>query len=128
MPQHVLRFWETKFEQIQPMKRNGRRRYYRPEDRVLLLGIRDLLYGEGYTIRGVQKLLAEGIASPAELKARNGEDTRSSIPTQKYMPDFMPLEEPTNRMSKPESARFRIKIARERIAALTAALNKSSDS
>jgi len=59
VPQHVLRFWETKFAQIKPMKRGGGRRYYRPEDIVLLRGIRDLLYVDGYTIKGVQKLLRE---------------------------------------------------------------------
>jgi len=55
--QHVLRFWETKFNQIRPMKRGGGRRYYRPEDVALLQHIHSLLYGEGYTIKGVQKLL-----------------------------------------------------------------------
>ena len=55
--QHVLRFWETKFSQIRPMKRGGGRRYYRPEDVALLKRIHTLLYGEGYTIKGVQKLL-----------------------------------------------------------------------
>lgn len=59
IPQHVLRFWETKFAQVKPMKRAGGRRYYRPEDVQLLSRIRDLLYSEGYTIRGVQKLLRE---------------------------------------------------------------------
>ncbi|WP_407672612.1 MerR family transcriptional regulator [Pararhodospirillum oryzae] len=59
VPQHVLRFWETKFSQIRPMKRGGGRRYYRPEDVVLLAAIRDLLYNDGYTIRGAQKLLRE---------------------------------------------------------------------
>ncbi len=58
--QHVLRFWESRFPQIKPMKRGGGRRYYRPEDTQLLRRIRDLLYKEGYTIRGVQKLLREG--------------------------------------------------------------------
>jgi DNA-binding transcriptional MerR regulator len=59
LPQHVLRFWETRFAQIRPMKRGGGRRYYRPEDVDLLRGIRLLLYGEGFTIRGVQRLLKE---------------------------------------------------------------------
>jgi DNA-binding transcriptional MerR regulator len=59
VPQHVLRFWESKFAQIKPLKRGGGRRYYRPEDVVLLGHIRDLLYRDGYTIRGVQKLLRE---------------------------------------------------------------------
>ena len=57
LPQHVLRFWETRFTQIKPMKRGGGRRYYRPEDVDLLKGIRHLLYDHGYTIKGVQKLL-----------------------------------------------------------------------
>jgi DNA-binding transcriptional MerR regulator len=57
VPQHVLRFWETKFSQVKPMKRGGGRRYYRPEDVALLKKIHTLLYAEGYTIKGVQKLL-----------------------------------------------------------------------
>ena len=59
LPQHVLRFWETRFTQIKPMKRGGGRRYYRPEDVELLKGIRHLLYDQGYTIKGVQKLLKQ---------------------------------------------------------------------
>ncbi|WP_438277504.1 MerR family transcriptional regulator [Nitrobacter sp.] len=59
VPQHVLRFWETRFAQIKPMKRSGGRRYYRPDDVDLLRGIRHLLYSEGYTIRGVQRILKE---------------------------------------------------------------------
>ncbi len=68
IPQHVLRFWETRFSQIKPMKRSGGRRYYRPDDIDLLRGIRRLLYGEGYTIRGVQRILKEhGIGSVQRL-------------------------------------------------------------
>lgn len=59
LPQHVLRFWESRFPHIRPMKRGGGRRYYRPEDVDLLRGIRHLLYGDGYTIRGVQRILRE---------------------------------------------------------------------
>jgi DNA-binding transcriptional MerR regulator len=59
VPQHVLRFWESRFSQIRPMKRGGGRRYYRPEDVDLLRGIRHLLYSEGYTIRGAQRILRE---------------------------------------------------------------------
>jgi DNA-binding transcriptional MerR regulator len=59
LPQHVLRFWETRFAQIKPLKRGGGRRFYRPDDVDLLRGIRHLLYGEGYTIRGVQRLLKD---------------------------------------------------------------------
>ncbi|HEX2116945.1 MAG TPA: MerR family transcriptional regulator, partial [Alphaproteobacteria bacterium] len=60
VPQHVLRFWETRFSQIRPLKRAGGRRYYRPEDVELLRRIRGLLYQHGYTIKGVQKLLRDG--------------------------------------------------------------------
>lgn len=69
IPQHVLRFWESRFPNIKPLKRGGGRRYYRPEDVQLLRRIRDLLYKDGYTIRGVQKLLREpsrGDAGPAD--------------------------------------------------------------
>src|SRR4051794_18735526 len=60
IPQHVLRFWETKFPQVKPLKRGGGRRYYRPDDIGLLRRIADLLYTQGYTIKGVQRLLREG--------------------------------------------------------------------
>jgi DNA-binding transcriptional MerR regulator len=60
VPQHVLRFWESKFSQVRPLKRGGGRRYYRPEDIDLLRRIRTLLYEDGYTIKGVQRLLKEG--------------------------------------------------------------------
>ncbi len=66
VPQHVLRFWETKFLQVKPLKRGGGRRYYRPEDVALLSEIRALLYEDGYTIRGVQKLFREGGVRPRE--------------------------------------------------------------
>ncbi|MGX7707840.1 MerR family transcriptional regulator [Methylobacterium sp. Gmos1] len=59
LPQHVLRFWETRFTQVRPLKRGGNRRYYRPDDVDLLRGIRRLLYGQGYTIRGAQRVLRE---------------------------------------------------------------------
>ena len=72
VPQHVLRFWETKFSQVRPLKRGGGRRYYRPEDIVLLRRIRDLLYRDGYTIKGVQRLLRDGLSKPAE--AKRGDD------------------------------------------------------
>ena len=69
LPQHVLRFWETRFPQIKPMKRGGGRRYYRQEDVELLASIRHLLYGEGYTIKGVQRILKQqhGAAAVIEL-------------------------------------------------------------
>lgn len=69
VPQHVLRFWESKFQQVRPLKRGGGRRYYRPEDITLLSNIKELLYNQGLTIRGVQKLLKEtgrsGIVRPS---------------------------------------------------------------
>lgn len=82
VPQHVLRFWESRFAQIKPMKRAGGRRYYRPDDVELLRGIHHLLYGEGYTIRGVQRLLRDqGIRfvqsawhADTALPARNADD------------------------------------------------------
>jgi DNA-binding transcriptional MerR regulator len=82
VPQHVLRFWESRFPQIRPMKRGGGRRYYRPDDVDLLRGVRHLLYGEGYTIRGVQRILREqGVAfvqniwrADAELPPQLDED------------------------------------------------------
>lgn len=69
LPQHVLRFWETRFTQIKPMKRAGGRRYYRPEDVELLSGIRHLLYAEGYTIKGVQRILKQpqGVRTVVDL-------------------------------------------------------------
>ncbi len=73
IPQHVLRFWESKFNQVKPLKRGGGRRYYRPEDIALLRRIRDLLYTEGYTIRGVQRLFREaGVKAVVEGTAVNG--------------------------------------------------------
>ncbi|MGE5546530.1 MAG: MerR family transcriptional regulator [Solirubrobacterales bacterium] len=73
VPQHVLRFWESKFPQVKPLKRGGGRRYYRPEDVALLRRIRDLLYSEGYTIKGVQKLLREGGHKEAGAPVTRGE-------------------------------------------------------
>jgi DNA-binding transcriptional MerR regulator len=72
IPQHVLRFWETRFAQIKPMKRSGGRRYYRPDDVDLLRGIRRLLYGEGYTIRGVQRILKEQGIKAVQALASGG--------------------------------------------------------
>lgn len=87
VPQHVLRFWETRFAQIRPMKRSGGRRYYRPDDIDLLRGIRRLLYGEGYTIRGVQKILKEhgiravqAFADGVPLSPAPGSETSSRLP------------------------------------------------
>lgn len=77
LPQHVLRFWETKFAQIKPIKRGGGRRYYRPEDVDLLKGIKNLLYNDGYTIRGVQKVIKEN-GSKNVLFSNNKANTKLS--------------------------------------------------
>lgn len=90
LPQHVLRFWETRFSTIKPLKRGGGRRYYRPEDVQLLKGIRHLLYDQGFTIKGVQKILKEngarhvaaiGNGGSMELlpPAMDGEDDDESV-------------------------------------------------
>src|SRR5262249_50914014 len=100
LPQHVLRFWESRFPQIKPMKRGGGRRYYRPEDIDLLRGIRHLLYGEGYTIRGVQRILkAEGLRTvqsvgqgrPVPLPEPSPEDAATDeAEVQHSVPTFLP--------------------------------------
>nr|WP_253201322.1 MerR family transcriptional regulator [Sphingomonas quercus] len=69
VPQHVLRYWETRFPQLRPMQRAGRRRYYRPEDVALARQIHRLLDSEGYTVRGVQQLLAARAPVPERLPA-----------------------------------------------------------
>ncbi len=81
VPQHVLRFWETKFTQIRPLKRGGGRRYYRPEDVTLLKRIRTLLYTDGLTIKGVQKLLREtGVKVPAEEPPASDAQSIADVP------------------------------------------------
>ena len=80
VPQHVLRFWETKFSQVRPLKRGGGRRYYRPEDIDLLRQIQKLLYEDGYTIKGVQRLLREGKARTAVPKPASNPPERQTPP------------------------------------------------
>ncbi len=94
VPQHVLRFWESRFREIKPLKRGGGRRYYRPDDVGLLRGIRHLLYGEGYTIRGVQRILREqgvrfvqnvwqpGAPQPAHAPSEDAADEAAEHPTE----------------------------------------------
>ena len=112
VPQHVLRFWETKFPQVRPLKRGGGRRYYRPEDVLLLRRVADLLYTQGYTIKGVQRLLREGggalhehipPASEEERQAAEAErhsgateaaPKKPSAPPQPAMPGLLPEPEP----------------------------------
>lgn len=83
VPQHVLRFWESKFQQIRPLKRGGGRRYYRPEDVALISNIKELLYNQGFTIKGVQKLLKEtgrtGIVRPSARRAEGAPAESATI-------------------------------------------------
>ena len=88
VPQHVLRFWESKFIQVKPMKRGGGRRYYRPEDIDLLRSIRELLYTDGYTIKGVQKLLREG--GVKALAERQNSRARPEDPEPRARPEPVP--------------------------------------
>jgi DNA-binding transcriptional MerR regulator len=90
VPQHVLRFWETKFTQVKPLKRGGGRRYYRPEDVELLRSIRGLLYDEGYTIKGVQRLMREG-----------GLKTRAEAPPDGAPPPAAPAPAPATPAARP---------------------------
>ncbi len=87
IPQHVLRFWETKFPQVKPLKRGGGRRYYRPDDIALLRRISGLLYVQGYTIKGVQRLLREG-------GGRLSDDIPPPAPEEKAGPDHLEIPEP----------------------------------
>jgi DNA-binding transcriptional MerR regulator len=80
LPQHVLRFWETRFPQIKPLKRAGGRRYYRPRDVEVLRTIKHLLYGEGYTIKGVQRVLKEQGIGPATAAGIAANETRQDLP------------------------------------------------
>jgi len=85
LPQHILRYWETRFPQLRPLQRAGNRRYYRPADVALVRRIDRLLNHEGYTMRGVQKLLAQGdgdepvAAAPAPVAATNVADSREAL-------------------------------------------------
>jgi DNA-binding transcriptional MerR regulator len=119
IPQHVLRFWETKFPQVKPLKRGGGRRYYRPDDIALLRRISGLLYVQGYTIKGVQRLLREGggqlsddIPPPApEEKAGNDQHDHDALDAalepQLPMPGLAPVEPQAPRAvrARPEAQR-----------------------
>ncbi len=129
IPKHVLRFWEGRFPQIRPMKRGGGRRYYRPEDMELLRGIRALLHAEGYTIRGVQKILREhGVdqvkaaahrtaAAPAAVPAAPSSRRRGRKPLAKVAPtaaqpaERKPLQDPALARGQIESAIRELEIA-----------------
>ncbi len=103
IPQHVLRFWETKFPQVKPLKRGGGRRYYRPDDIALLRRISDLLYIQGYTIKGVQRLLREGggrlsddIPPATDVERAAAEAERAQqVDEPLPMPEVLPLSSPS---------------------------------
>lgn len=107
VPQHVLRFWEGKFAQIKPLKRGGGRRYYRPEDVDLLRGIQHLLYGDGYTIKGVQKLLRENGVKYVVAAGRREQPAAKAKPPQPLAPaaaTALPEPQPQAEMAPPAVA------------------------
>src|SRR5215211_4049872 len=107
LPQHVLRFWETRFSQIRPLKRGGGRRYYRPDDVDLLKGIRHLLYGQGFTIRGVQRIIkaegvrfVQGIGRGDESVTAPPPEIRAAVSGEVDAPAALPVPSlPTDRMT-----------------------------
>lgn len=124
VPQHVLRFWETKFNQIRPLKRGGGRRYYRPEDIEMLRRVKTLLYVEGYTIKGVQKLLRQGankargegaVVQPLPVKA-------APPPPEKQAPTAAP---PASKKSLPDATRRRIQAVLTELEACRDLLDKT---
>lgn len=101
LPQHVLRFWESKFNQIKPLKRGGNRRYYRPDDVLLLTAIKKLLHSDGYTIRGVQKLFkAQGLKATVEQVMQTGEGTADAPSAEPAPMDAGPVEAALDRLRK----------------------------
>ncbi|MCB8882837.1 MerR family transcriptional regulator [Acidisoma cellulosilytica] len=95
IPQHVLRFWETKFSQVKPLKRGGGRRYYRPDDVTLLRRIAHLLYTQGYTIKGVQRLLREGggrLADDIPPPLLDDQDSEGETDSEALLSDHSPEE------------------------------------
>jgi DNA-binding transcriptional MerR regulator len=108
LPQHVLRFWETRFPQIKPLKRAGGRRYYRPRDIDVLRTIKHLLYREGYTIRGVQRVLKEqvagAVAAMTDVAGEGGSDF--SVPVARELPRLQgsPLSESERAGQSPRTA------------------------
>jgi DNA-binding transcriptional MerR regulator len=135
VPQHVLRFWESRFREIRPMKRGGGRRYYRPDDVDLLRGIRHLLYGEGYTIRGVQRLLREqglrfvqnvwqpGAPQPGHRPPEDASDEAADADDGDEQPDAVLEEQAAPRMPVAPVGRMR----HEDVAKLQAALQELTE-
>ncbi len=109
IPQHVLRFWETKFPQVKPLKRGGGRRYYRPDDIALLRRVSDLLYTEGYTIKGVQRLLREGGGKLSDDIPPATEAERAAAEAERATPLDQPMLQSASDAvpSRDEAARLR---------------------
>ncbi len=119
VPQHVLRFWETKFSQVRPLKRGGGRRYYRPEDIDLLRQIQKLLYEDGYTIKGVQRLLREGRARTAVPKPASNPPERRPAP----VPEVAAEAEAAGGESLPEPLKDELRSLLNELRQLRAALS-----
>jgi DNA-binding transcriptional MerR regulator len=124
--QHVLRFWESKFPQVRPMKRGGGRRYYRPEDVELLRQIRSLLYEEGYTIKGAQKLLKGQKRAPDDDDSADGEAPVLIPEGAPETPAAAPAEPAASVPLAPE-VRSRLRLLRDELVALRAALREAAD-
>jgi DNA-binding transcriptional MerR regulator len=123
VPQHVLRFWETKFSFIRPMKRAGGRRFYRPQDIVVLKGVKSLLYSQGYKIEGVQKLHREqglkrlvAAADPEAALALNGHDLEAAEPHDFEMDEAFVLDDTAR--ERLERALEEVETAKARLDAL----------
>lgn len=133
VPQHVLRFWETRFAQIKPMKRSGGRRYYRPDDVDLLRGIRQLLYGEGYTIRGVQRILREqgirtvqNVALGGTVPAADAADAEDEAPEVEVFEGAESADAPEPRIETPGLQDAR-RLTRDDIRKLEAAVHELAE-
>lgn len=115
VPQHVLRFWESRFAQVKPTKRAGGRRYYRPEDVDLLRGIRTLLYSDGYTIKGVQKVLKDkGVRAVAEIGRESIQDAPQEFGTERirtHEPTVLPFERRGALLAEEEREKLEILLA-----------------
>jgi DNA-binding transcriptional MerR regulator len=129
VPQHVLRFWESRFNQIKPMKRAGGRRYYRPDDVDLLRGIHHLLYGEGYTIRGVQRILrdqgqkfVQSVWQPGAEQPMHG-----PVEDESAEPDEIPVPRAAEPRPQATPAAIRAQMSREDLRRLQAALFELSE-
>jgi DNA-binding transcriptional MerR regulator len=119
LPQHVLRFWETRFPQIRPLKRAGGRRYYRPDDIERLRLIKRLLYDEGYTIKGVQKLFKEQGVQALSAAAASPIGSSAEAPG--------PAEPPIETAQGPDAGVIRPGLADDQLAALREALAEIAD-